>query len=105
MAKTRRARWPVWIPVSALAGLLLYYFHGSRPQVDASPAPAAGSDAKSADPSLSSPRSPLDAPPQRAPSEFKHVVNGGMITAGSRTALTSGDDRPAPPFLTGRQIA
>ncbi|TMH41856.1 MAG: hypothetical protein E6H49_16620 [Betaproteobacteria bacterium] len=105
MAKTRRARWLVWIPVSALAGLLLYYFHGSRPQVDASPAAAAGSDAKSADPSLSSRRSPIEAAPQRAASEFKLVVNGVMITAGSRTALISVDDRPAAPFLEGQQIA
>ena len=104
MAKTRRARWLVWIPVSALAGLLLYYFHGSRPQVDASPAAAAVSDAKSADPSLSSRRSPIEAAPQRAASEFKLVVNGVMITAGSRTALISVDDRPAVPFAEGQQI-
>jgi len=112
-AKTRRAQWLVWIPVSALAGLLLYYFYGPPPQVDALPAPAAGSDAKSSDPSLPSRQSPIEvapvvdtnAAPQGAASEFKLVVNGVMITAGSRTALISVDDRPAAPFLEGQQIA
>ncbi len=114
MAKTRKAWWLVWIPVSGLAGLMLYYFDGSRSQVDAPPAPAAGgSDAQSSDLSLSWRRLPIEAAPsvdrnaalQRAMSEFKLVVNGVMITAGSKTALISVDDRPAAPFLEGEQIA
>jgi len=113
MAKTRRARWLVWIPVSALAALISYYFYGSRSHVDASPAPAAGSDAISGDPSLPRPRSPIEAAPvvdgnaapHGAASEPKLVVNGVMITAKSRTALISVDDRPAAAFLEGQQIA
>jgi len=112
MAKTRRARWLVWISVSALAALISYYFYGSRSHVDASPAPAAGSDAISGDPSAR-PRSPIkaapvvdgNAAPHGAASEPKLVVNGVMITAKSRTALISVDDRPAAAFLEGQQIA
>ena len=113
MAKTRRARRLAWISVSALAGLTFYYFYDSRPQVDPSPAPAAVPDTKSSDPSLSGRRSPNEtapavdrnAPPQVAASESKLAVNGVMITAASRTALISVDDRPAVPFVEGQQIA
>jgi len=113
MAKTRKAWWLVWIPVSGLAGLMLYYFDGSRTQVDAPPAPVAGPGTKSSDRSTSWRRSPIEvapvvetnAAPQGAAREFKLVVNGVMITAGSSTALISVDDRPAAPFLEGQQIA
>ena len=112
-AKTRRARRLVWISVSALVGLIFYYFYGSPPQVDPSPAPAASPDAKSNDPSLSGRRSPIEvapavdrnAAPHGAASEFKLAVNGVMITAASRTALISVDDRPAVPFVEGQKIA
>jgi hypothetical protein len=113
MAQTRRARRLAWISVSALAGLIFYYFYDSRPQVDPSPATAASPDAKSTDPSLSGRRSPIEvgpvvdrnAPPQGAASESKLAVSGVMITAASRTALISVDDRPAVPFVEGQQIA
>lgn len=102
-----------WISVSALAGLIFYYFYDSHSQVDPSPAPAAVPGANSSDPSLSGRRSPIEAapvvdsnaPPQGTASESKLAVNGVMITAASRTALISVDDRPAVPFLEGQQIA
>ena len=113
MAKTRRARRLAWISVSALAGLIFYYFYDSRSQVDPLPAPAAVPDPKSSDPSLSGRRSPIEAAPvadrnaapQGTASEIKLAVNGVMITAASRTALISVDDRPAVPFVEGQQIA
>jgi len=40
-----------------------------------------------------------------AASESKLAVNGVIITAASRTALISVDDRPAVPFVEGQQIA
>jgi hypothetical protein len=113
MAQTRRARRLAWISVSALAGLIFYYFYDSRSQVDPSSAPAVVPDTKSSDPSRSGRRSSIEvgpvvdrnAPPQVAASESKLAVNGVMITAASRTALISVDDRPAVPFVEGQQIA
>jgi hypothetical protein len=113
MAMTRRARRLAWISVSALAGLIFYYFYDSHSQVDPSPAPTAVPDTKSSDPSLSGRRSPIEAapvvdrsaPPRVAASESKLTVNGVMITAASRTALISVDDRPAVAFVEGQQIA
>ncbi len=111
-AKMPRARRLVWISVSALAGLMSYYFYDSRSQVDPSPAPAAAPGTESGGPSFSGHRTPIEpAPvvdggptPQVASSEFKLAVNGVMITAASRSALISVDDRPAAPFVEGQQI-
>jgi hypothetical protein len=113
-AKAQRARRLVWISVSAVAvaGLIFYYFYASRSQVDPSPEPAAGSNVKSSDLSFSGRRTPTgaapvvdrDPTPQVAASEFKLAVSGVMITAASRTALISVDDRPAAPFVEGQQI-
>ena len=102
----------VWISVLAAAGLIFYYFYASRSQVDPPPAPAAGPSVKSSDLSFSGRRTPTEAAPavdrppapQVAASEFKLAVSGVMITAASRTALISVDDRPAAPFAEGQQI-
>jgi type II secretory pathway component PulC len=110
--KTRRARWLVWISVSAAAGLIFYYFYASRSQVDPSPAPAATPDAKSSDLSFSGRPTLTEAAPvvkkgpipQAPTSESKLAVNGVMITTAARTALISVDDRPAAPFVEGQQI-
>jgi len=108
-AKTRRARRLVWISVLALVGLIFYYFYGSPQQVDPSLAPAAGLDAKSSDPRRSpievAPAVDRNAAPQGAASEFRLAVSGVMITAASRAALISVDDRPAAPFVEGQRIA
>jgi len=111
-AKTPRARWQVWISVSAAAGLIFFYLYASRWQSDPSPAPTASPDAKPSDPSFSGHRTPIkpapvvsgDRTPEAAWSEFKLAVSGVMITSASRTALISVDDRPAAPFAEGQQV-
>jgi hypothetical protein len=95
----QRARRIAWISVSALAGLMFFYFYASTSQVDPSPAPAAGPNVKSGDLPID-----RDPAPQVAASEFKFAVNGVMITAAARTALISVDGRPAAPFVEGQQI-
>ena len=108
----QRARRLAWILVSALAGSIFFYFYASSSQVDPSPAPAAGPNAKSGDLPFSGRRTltepaPVidrDPAPQVAASEFKFAVNGVMITAAARTALISVDGRPAAPFVEGQQI-
>jgi hypothetical protein len=110
-AKTQRTRRLFWMSVSAVAGLI-FYFYASRSQLDPSPAPAAGSNVKSSDLSFSGRRTLIEAAPvvdrdpapQVAASEFKLAVSGVMITAASRTALISVDDRPAAPFVEGQPI-
>jgi type II secretory pathway component PulC len=106
-AKTPRPRWQVWISVSAAAGLIFFYLYASRWQFDPSPTPTASPDAKSSDPSFSGHRTPIKPAPVVSgdrTSEFKLAVSGVMITAASRTALISIDDRPAAPFVEGQQI-
>src|SRR5258708_32347942 len=105
MAKTRRARRLAWISVSALAGLIFYYFYDSRSQVDPPPAPATVPDPKSSDPSLSGRRSPLEAapaagrnaPPQATPTEIKLAVNGVKPTAATKTPPIYIDGRTCAP--------
>ena len=111
-AKIPRARWQVWISVSATAGLVFFYLYASRWQFDPSPTTTASPDAKSSDPSFSGHRTPIkpapvvsgDRTPEAARSEFKLAVSGVMITSASRTALISVDDRPAAAFAEGQQI-
>ena len=111
-AKTPRARWQVWISVSAAAGLIFFYLYASRWQFDPSPTTTASPDAKSSDPSFSGHRTPIkpapvvsgDRTPEAAKSGFKLAVSGVMITEAARTALISVDDRPAVPFVEGQQI-
>ena len=109
---TPRARRRVWISVSAVAALVFSYFYASRLQVDPSPPPAAGPNAEPSAPSFSGPRTPIepapvadrDPAPKEATSESRLAVNGVMITAASRAALISVDDRPAALFVEGQQI-
>jgi len=111
-AKTPRARWQVWISVSAAAGLIFFYLYASRWQFDPSPTTTASPDAKSSDRSFSGHQTPIkpapvvsgDRTPEAVRSGFELAVSGVMITAASRTALISVDDRPAAPFVEGQQI-
>src|SRR5712691_5823938 len=112
--KTPRARRQVWISVWAAAGLIFCYLYASPWQLDPSPiaTPTTSPNAKSSDPSFSGDRTPIepapivngDRTPRVATSEFKLTVNGVVITAASRIALISVDNRPVAPFVEGQQI-
>jgi len=83
-AKTPRARWQVWISVSAAAGLIFFYLYASRWQFESVTYNNSQPDAKSSDPFFF-PASNADqacSGCQRGPyaeaarSEFKLAVSG-----------------------------